>query len=78
MKRLRRNHSPAFGVFVERLWKTIKYEEIDLHAYDSVTQARAGIGERIAFCHERRPHTEHCGDTPDMMYFGNLGLKQAA
>ena len=66
------------NVFVERLWKTIKYEEIYLHAYDSVSDARAGIGKHFMFYNQRRPHTEHGGDTPDSMYFGNLEIKTAA
>ena len=66
------------NVFVERLWKTIKYEEIYLHAYDCVSDARAGIGRYLMFYNQRRPHTEHGGDTPDSMYFGNLEFKQAA
>jgi putative transposase len=66
------------NVFVERLWKTIKYEEIYLHAYDCVSDARAGIGKHFMFYNQRRPHTEHGGDTPDSMYFGNLEMTQAA
>jgi len=66
------------NVFVERLWKTMKYEEIYLHAYDCVSDARAGIGKHFMFYNQRRPHTEHDGDTPDSMYFGNLAMKQAA
>ena len=66
------------NVFVERLWKSIKYEEIYLHAYDSVSAARAGIGKYFSFYNQRRPHTEHGGETPETMYFNNLELKKAA
>jgi putative transposase len=66
------------NVFVERLWKSVKYEEIYLHAYDTVSQARAGIEKYFLFYNQRRPHSEHGGDTPDSMYFGNLELCQAA
>lgn len=66
------------NVVVERLWKSIKYEEIYLHAYNSVSDARAGIGKYLSFYNQRRPHTEHGGDTPDHMYFGSIDLKQAA
>jgi putative transposase len=66
------------NVFVERLWKTIKYEEIYLHAYDNVSDARARIGNYFSFYNQRRPHTEHGGDTPDSMYFSTINLKQAA
>jgi len=66
------------NVFVERLWKSIKYEEIYLHAYNSVSDARAGIGNYLSFYNQRRPHTEHGGDTPDNMYFSTIDLQQAA
>ena len=66
------------NVFVERLWKSIKYEEIYLRAYNSVSDARAGIGNYLSFYNQRRPHTEHGGDTPDNMYFSTIDLKQAA
>jgi len=66
------------NVFVERLWKSVKYEEIYLHAYDTVSHARAGIEKYFLFYNQRRPHSEHGGDTPDSMYFGNLELCQAA
>jgi len=64
------------NVFVERLWKSIKYEEICLHAYNSVSEARAGIGKYFSFYNQRRPHTEHGGDIPDSMYFSTTNLKQ--
>jgi putative transposase len=66
------------NVFVERLWKTIKYEEIYLHAYNSVSDARACIGKYLSFYNQRRPHSEHSGETPDNMYFSTIELKQAA
>lgn len=37
------------NVFVERLWRSVKYEEVYLHAYDSVAAAKAGIGRYLAF-----------------------------
>jgi putative transposase len=45
------------NVFVERFWRTIKYEEVYLHAYDSVAKARQSIGRYLAFYNARRPHT---------------------
>jgi putative transposase len=66
------------NVFVERLWKTIKYEEIYLHAYNSVSDARACIGKYLSFYNQRRPHSEHTGETPDNMYFSTIELQQAA
>ena len=45
------------NVFVERLWRTIKYEEVYLRAYDSVLQARASISSYLAFYNGGRPHS---------------------
>jgi len=56
------------NVFVERLWKSVRYEEVYLHAYDGVSQARAGIGRYLDFYNGRRPHTAHGGQTPDQAY----------
>jgi putative transposase len=52
------------NVFVERLWKSIKCEEVYAHAYDSVSTARAGIGRYVGFYNERRPHRSLDGATP--------------
>ena len=60
------------NVFVERLWKSVKYEEVYLRAYESVSQARAGIGRYLDFYNARRPHTAHKGKTPDQAYFTRL------
>ncbi|SDK83308.1 integrase core domain-containing protein, partial [Aliiruegeria lutimaris] len=56
------------NVFVERLWRTIKYEEVYLHAYDSVSEARAGLARYLAFYNTRRPHSSLDGQTPDQAY----------
>lgn len=66
------------NVFVERLWRSIKYEEIYLHAYNTVSDAKAGIGKYLSFYNQRRPHSEHGGESPETMYFENLTLKLAA
>ena len=66
------------NVFVERLWKSVKYEEVYLHAYDTVDAARRSIGAYLNFYNERRPHSALDGNTPDTMYFNNAPLKQAA
>jgi putative transposase len=42
------------NVFVERLWRSVKYEEVYLHAYDSVTEARQGLDRYFKFCNNRR------------------------
>jgi putative transposase len=67
------------NVFVERLWKSIKYEEVYLHAYDTVSAAKSGIGRYLEFYNSRRPHSTLDGKTPDAFYFVNLpALKQVA
>jgi len=58
------------NVFVERLWRSVKYEEVYLHAYDSVAQARTSIGRYIdGFYNSRRPHSGIARRTPDQAYF---------
>ena len=66
------------NVFVERLWKSVKYEEVYLHAYDSVAQARQGLERYFTFYNQRRPHSSLDGKTPDQVYFNSLSLQQAA
>ena len=60
------------NVFVERLWRSIKYEEVYLHAYDTVSQAKAGIARYIDFYNTRRPHSSLDKMTPDEFYFASL------
>ncbi len=60
------------NVFVERLWRTIKYEEIYLRAYASVSEARASIARYLAFYNAGRPHTSLDRQTPDEAYFNQL------
>lgn len=66
------------NVFVERLWKTIKYEEVYLHAYDSVTEARQALSRYITFYNSRRPHSALDGQTPDTVYFTQQPLTLVA
>ena len=66
------------NVFVERFWRTIKYEEVYLHAYEGVGEARQAIGRYIAFYNARRPHIALDGHTPDQAYFDKLPLRTAA
>jgi putative transposase len=63
------------NVFVERLWKSMKYEEVYLHAYDSVAQARQGLESYFTFYNQSRPHSSLDGKTPDTVYFHSLPLK---
>ena len=66
------------NVFVERLWRTVKYEEVYLRAYDSVSDARASIGRYLDLYNRRRPHSSLDGITPDQAYFTPLPLRLAA
>ena len=56
------------NVFVERLWRTIKYEEVYLRAYDSVSDARESLRRYLTFYNSRRPHSSLDGQTPDQAY----------
>ena len=58
------------NVFVERLWRSVKYEEVYLRAYDSVSDARGSIGRYLDLYNRRRPHSSLDGMTPDRAYFG--------
>jgi putative transposase len=60
------------NVFVERLWRSVKYEEVYLKAYESVSAARQGLTTYLDFYNSRRPHQSHDGRTPDMIYFATL------
>jgi putative transposase len=67
------------NVFVERLWRTIKYEHVYLRAYDSVNDARAQLGQFIEFYNTQRPHSSLDKKTPDEFYFATLpAIQQAA
>ena len=66
------------NVFVERLWRSVKYEEVYLRAYDNVSEARASIGRYRDFYNARRPHSSLDGMTPDQAYFPQLPLRLAA
>nr|WP_323772525.1 IS3 family transposase [Antarctobacter sp.] len=65
------------NVFVERLWRSIKYEEVYLRAYASVSEARASIRNYLGFYNSRRPHSSLDGKTSDQAYF-NPSAPQAA
>ena len=66
------------NVFVERLWRSVKYEEVYLRAYETVGEARASIGRYLDFYNGRRPHSSLDGRTPDQAYFNSLPLRLAA
>jgi putative transposase len=66
------------NVFVERLWRSVKYEEVYLKAYDSVAEARASIARYLDFFNRRRPHSSLDGRTPDEAYFDPFPRAAAA
>ena len=66
------------NVIVERLWRSVKYEEVYLHAYGAVSEARGSIGRYMGFYNSRRPHSSLAARTPDQTYFDNLPVKMAA
>jgi len=57
------------NVFIERLWRSLKYEEVYLTAYETVRQARHGIGQWMRFYNERRKHQALDRKTPDTVYY---------
>jgi putative transposase len=66
------------NVSVERLWRSVKYEEVYLRAYDGVGEARSSIGRYLDFYNRRRPHSGLDGATPDQAYFTPLPFRMAA
>jgi putative transposase len=66
------------NVLVERVWKSVKYEEFYLKAYASVPEARASIGQYLDFYNGRRPHQSLDRQTPDQAYFSALQSIPAA
>ena len=66
------------NVFVERLWRSVKYEEVHLKAYEGVSAARQSLAVYFEFYNARRPHQSHDGRMPDMVYFTALPPMQAA
>ena len=63
------------NVFVERLWRTVKYEEVYLKAYDTVSAAKASLGTFFEYYNRRRPHQSLDDETPDAIYFAGLPEK---
>ena len=66
------------NVFVERLWRSVKYEEVYLKAYQSVSEARASIRRYIQFYNTLRPHSALDRRTPNEAYFGSKDIAMAA
>ena len=66
------------NVFIERLWKSVKYEEACLRAYETVSDARTSIGRHFGFYNAQRPHSSLGGMTPDEFYNRALPVPAAA
>ena len=66
------------NVFIERLWRSLKHEEVYLKAYEGVAAARRGIGDYFKFYNQQRPHYALARSTPDEVYTGAVNLPQAA
>lgn len=66
------------NVFIERLWRSVKYEEVYLRAYESVSEARTGIGRYFEFYNARRPHSSLGRMTPNQFYTKALPTPAAA
>jgi putative transposase len=66
------------NVFVERIWRSVKYEEVYLRAYDSVGEARASLGRYLDFYNSKRPHSSLDAKTPDHAYYGHAPQLAAA
>jgi len=66
------------NVFIERLWKSVKYEDVYLKAYGSISEARLGLREYFEFYNSRRRHYSLDRRTPNDVYWSTLPQKQAA
>jgi len=66
------------NVFIERLWRSVKYECVYLHAYETGSEARAGIGEWVEHYNHRRPHSSLGGRTPAEVHDGFRWMELAA
>ena len=56
------------NVFIERLWRSLKYECVYLHAFETASETRAGIGSWVAYYNAERPHSTFKGQVPDEVY----------
>ena len=66
------------NVFVERLWKSVKYEHVYLHGYETVSEARRKLAVYLEFYNRRRPHSSLDRQTSDDVYFMSVPLQLAA
>jgi putative transposase len=66
------------NIFVERLWRSVKYEDIYLHAYETPSEVKQGLKRYFQFYNTSRPHQAHTGQTPDTAYFNLLPVAEVA
>lgn len=66
------------NVFVERLWRSLKYEEVYVHAYDTVSAAQQGLERYLMFYNQTRPHQALDGQTPDQVDSDHLTTRRTA
>ena len=66
------------NVFIERLWRSVKYEDVYLKSYASMTEAKRGLSDYFKLYNEKRWHQNFDRKTPSMVYFEKLAQKQAA
>ena len=66
------------NVFVERLWRSLKYEEVYLHAYETVCEAHQGVARYVTFYNQIRPHRALDGRTPDCVYWEHQPARPTA
>ena len=66
------------NVFIERLWRSLKYECIYLHAFETGSELRAGLAKWIGYYNTRRPHSTLAGRTPDEAYGASVTERLAA
>jgi putative transposase len=64
------------NIFIERLWRSLKYECVYLHAWETGSQAKAGAGRWIDFYNHQRPHAAHGGRPPAVVYFNRIETDQ--
>jgi putative transposase len=66
------------NVFIERLWRSLKYEEVYLHAYETIRDAHQGVARYVTFYNQVRPHRALGGQTPEDVYCDNLPARHTA
>jgi putative transposase len=64
------------NTFIERLWRSLKYECVCLHAWETGSQGRAGVGRWITFYNHQQPHAAHGGQPPAVVYFNQIETDQ--